>query len=92
MKQWKSFIPKDSELARLVQTLKEYFTQLDKHELLKTNPGKGESGQVLTSQGTSGNPTWTSLETTSSGGSTTIDCGSITAPNENVSIDAGSIV
>jgi len=90
MKQWKSFIPKDSELARIVQTLKEYFTQLDKHDLLKTNPGKGTSGQVLTSQGTSGNPIWTTLET-SSGGSISIDAGSITAPNENVSIDAGGI-
>ena len=91
MQSWKSFIPKDSELARIVQTLKEYFTQLDKHDLLKTNPGKGESGQVLTSQGTSGNPIWTTLETTSSGGSISIDCGSITAPNENVSIDCGGI-
>ena len=58
MKSWKNFIPKNDELARIVQTLKEYFTQLDKHDLLTKNPGKGTAGQVLTSNGASDSPTW----------------------------------
>ena len=61
MKSWKNFIPTDDELSRLVKTLKEYFTQLDKHGLIQTNPGKGTESQILTSNGPSGNPTWQSL-------------------------------
>ena len=34
MRQWKSFTPKDAELARLVQSMKEFFGQFTNNPLL----------------------------------------------------------
>ncbi len=58
MKNWRSFRPKDAELSRLVQSLKDFFQQFINHSLLKSDPGKGKSGQVLTSNGETGEQEW----------------------------------
>lgn len=89
MKNWRSFKPKDGELSRLVQSLKDFFTQLISHSLLRSDPGKGTTGQVLTSNGEGDDMTWTTTNELGDSATGTGEKGIINQQNATADIGAG---
>jgi hypothetical protein len=89
MKNWRSFKPKDGELSRLVQSLTDFFKQLTKHGLLRTDPGKGTTGQILTSSGEAGDVAWSTQNELGDSATGTGEKGIINQQSATADIGAG---